>query len=154
MPNWRRLCRLLVPIMLGACATAPNAPTPVLVGVTPLSSTAAVPVTVGVGTPTRVPSPKSTGTLAGQFSIFLGALRQTGLVNRLRTGGPYTIFAPPNEVFDQMPEATRSALFQDQGRLTEVLEYHIVEGNYTPDILRSVSTLPTLQGESLKVTSG
>ena len=73
-------------------------------------------------------------------------------MKRLRTSGPYTLFAPPDKVFDQMPEATRSALFQDQAHLTEVLEYHIVEGNYTPDILLSVSTLPTLQGESLKVT--
>ncbi len=59
MPNWRRLCRLLVPIMLGACATAPNAPTPVLVGVTPLSSTEAVPVTRGWRPRPRFPAPRA-----------------------------------------------------------------------------------------------
>lgn len=61
------------------------------------------------------------------------------------------MFAPPNKVFDQMPQATRAALFQDRARLTEVLEYHIVEGNYTPDFLASASTLPTLEGQPLTV---
>jgi len=152
--NSRTISALLVVASLVACVTAPKSVTSVsTTGATPIPLTPTAPATAGAENLTQVPAALSTQ-VPKRFSVFLGALEETGLAGRLEGKDAYTVFAPPNKVFNQMPQATRSALFQDRGRLTEVLEYHIVEGNYTPDVLPSVSTLPTLLGKSLTVTVG
>lgn len=154
MLNWKKVLGLLVPIWLSACATAPRVATPILVGVTPPSLTEAAPGTEGAASATPRARSAGTGTPSGQFSIFLKSLRQTGLYTRLRSGGPYTIFIPPDTVIDEVPAATRDPLFGDPARLTALLEYHIVQGKWTPELLNAVSTLPSLEGGPLTVTSG
>jgi uncharacterized surface protein with fasciclin (FAS1) repeats len=147
------LSSLLVCICVCACTTAPQAATPVLVGVTQPSLTQTVSGTEGLASQTPRSRPAGTGTPGGRFSIFLASLQRTGLQTRLRSGGPYTIFVPPDTVIDQVPEATRDPLFGDPDRLTALLEYHIVQGKWTLDGLYTVSTLPTLEGKSLTVTA-
>ena len=48
------------------------------------------------------------------LSTFAQALRQTGLEDSFRQGSPYTIFAPSNEAFEQLPEEL-SGLVQATG---------------------------------------
>ncbi|MEO0651428.1 MAG: fasciclin domain-containing protein, partial [Planctomycetota bacterium] len=69
-------------------------------------------------------------TLAGdpQFSTLVTAVQTAGLVDALKGPGPLTVFAPTNAAFDKLPTAELDALLADPGALTQVLLYHVVDG--------------------------
>ncbi|MGA2698825.1 MAG: fasciclin domain-containing protein, partial [Methanoregula sp.] len=67
------------------------------------------------------------GTLAadGRFSLMAEAVRATGLDSVLAGKGPYTVCAPTDDAFRQLPEETLAALMADpKGQLFRVLQYH------------------------------
>lgn len=53
---------------------------------------------------------------------------QAGLTDTLKTGGPFTVFAPSNEAFKAVPAKTMSDLAKDPAKLKEVLTYHVLDG--------------------------
>jgi uncharacterized surface protein with fasciclin (FAS1) repeats len=65
-----------------------------------------------------------------QLETFARALEQAGMTETLRGEGPITIFAPTDEAFEALPDATVEALFADDNRdaLETLLGYHIVPG--------------------------
>lgn len=64
----------------------------------------------------------------------------------------YTIFAPANAAFEEIPEEDLNALLKDQEQLTEVLTLH-VQGEEEQDIQSLVDegSLTSLQGEDVTV---
>lgn len=65
------------------------------------------------------------------FSTFLSLLNQTGIADHLiEDEGPVTVFAPTNEAFSALGEARLEQLMDAGNRtmLTEILQYHVVEG--------------------------
>ncbi len=89
------------------------------------------------------------------FSTLSAAINAAGLSSALARGGPYTIFAPTDEAFNQLPSGTVKTLLEprNRSRLTQILTYHVVPGNITTFGLRpgSVLRLRTLQGQPLTV---
>ena len=65
-------------------------------------------------------------------------------------GGPYVVFAPTNDAFAKLDEATLEQLKSDPALLTSTLFYHLVLGYLGPDDLHG--TMPTQQGSIVKVT--
>lgn len=67
------------------------------------------------------------------FNTLVQAVEAAGLQDQLETGGPYTIFAPTDEAFAQLPEGALDYLLQpeNQDLLREVLTYHVVPGTVT-----------------------
>ena len=62
-----------------------------------------------------------------RFSILRAALDSTGLDSVLATGGPFTLFAPPNEAFAGLPPGRVEALLaDDQEQLRALLTRHVV----------------------------
>ena len=55
-------------------------------------------------------------------------ITQAGLADTLGGAGPYTVFAPDNEAFKAVPQATMDALAKDPAQLKAVLSYHVVAG--------------------------
>jgi len=53
---------------------------------------------------------------------------QAGLTNTLKSGGPFTVFAPTNEAFKAVPSAAMADLAKHPEKLKEVLTYHVVPG--------------------------
>ncbi len=52
-----------------------------------------------------------------------------GLAETLSGTGPYTIMAPTNDAFAEVPQATLDQLAADpQGALTDVLKLHVISG--------------------------
>lgn len=91
--------------------------------------------------------------VAGQFSVLAGLLVDAGLVDALRAEGPFTVFAPNDAAFGEVPAATLDAVFADPDLLTAVLTYHVVAGEaLTAESLTDGQELTTLQGQTLKVT--
>lgn len=66
-------------------------------------------------------------------SSFAAALRQAGLAATLAGTGPFTVFAPTDAAFTQVPPVTRDGWMRpaQQSVLAGVLNYHIVPGKLT-----------------------
>ncbi len=65
-----------------------------------------------------------------QFSTLVDAVTAAGLGETLSGPGPYTVFAPTNDAFGKIDEATLTELTtNDTEKLGEILTYHVVEGS-------------------------
>ena len=84
------------------------------------------------------------------LSTLVSAVSSAGLVDTLNGADGVTVFAPTNEAFAAVPEATLDKALKDpKGLLTTVLTYHVVSGRLAPDML--AGTHKTLQGGSVTV---
>jgi uncharacterized surface protein with fasciclin (FAS1) repeats len=89
----------------------------------------------------------------GQFTTLTEALETTNLGERLRGEGPFTIFAPTDQAFAQLPTETFEALFNNQQALTDLLLYHVVDGSMTTDQIGQIDQVESLTGRFLNVTT-
>ncbi len=64
-------------------------------------------------------------------------------------GDEFTVFAPTDEAFAKLDEATLEALSTDADLLSGILTYHVVPGQLTPDEV--AGTHPTANGAELTV---
>jgi uncharacterized surface protein with fasciclin (FAS1) repeats len=94
-------------------------------------------------------------------TTLVAAVKAAGLVDTLQGPGPFTVFAPTNAAFDQLPPGTVANLLKPENKATlvKVLTYHVVPGRLTAaDLMRMVrdgkgrAQLKTVQGEALTVT--
>jgi transforming growth factor-beta-induced protein len=85
------------------------------------------------------------------FSTLVGAVTDAGLADALMGEGPYTVFAPTNEAFSNLPDGLLESLTMEQ--LTEILLYHVIEGDITSGDLDAQQTVGTLSGESVYITA-
>jgi transforming growth factor-beta-induced protein len=67
-----------------------------------------------------------TAVSAKQFKTLVAAVKAAGLVEVLQGEGPFPVFAPTDEAFEEIPKDQLAALLKDQKRLQEVLTYHVV----------------------------
>lgn len=84
---------------------------------------------------------KSTATCARLLAL-------AGLDKMLQGEGPYTLFAPTDVAFDELPPGVLSSLEKDPARLRATLEYHILCVARDPSEIRN-GKLPTLEGTLL-----
>lgn len=87
------------------------------------------------------------------FSTLVTALEAAGLVEALQGDGPFTVFAPTNEAFEALPEGALDALLADTEALTDVLLYHVAEGEaMAADVLElDGQKVETLLGQNLNI---
>jgi uncharacterized surface protein with fasciclin (FAS1) repeats len=89
------------------------------------------------------------------FSTLNAAISAAGLTDNLARGGPFTVFAPTNQAFEELPDGTVQNLLQprNRSRLTRILTYHVVPGDITTFDLTPGQTLRlrTLAGETLRI---
>ena len=86
---------------------------------------------------------------AGRFATFLQGIDKAGLTSVLAEQGPFTVFAPTDEVFSRLPEDYVESLLHDRRIATEVFEYHIVSGLLTTSDVQRYGSVRTLQGTDL-----
>ncbi|MGD8378008.1 MAG: fasciclin domain-containing protein [Gammaproteobacteria bacterium] len=93
---------------------------------------------------------------AGQFTTLIAALDAAGLSYTLSNGGPYTVFAPTDAAFAELPPGTVEYLLQPENRdvLIAVLKHHVVNGWADAREVRSMSSAKTLHGEKMRIRSG
>ena len=77
---------------------------------------------------------------------FAQALENADLASRLEQQGPFTIFAPTNESFDQ--------LLRNQQNDRELLLNHMMTGFATERSLKLMSEVPCLSGNTVKIDDG
>ena len=88
-----------------------------------------------------------------ELDILLLALDLAGLSATISSGGPYTIFSPTNAAFASLPEARLDMLMADSALLGETLKYHVVSGTLTAADLASQTSLTTLEGSAISIST-
>jgi uncharacterized surface protein with fasciclin (FAS1) repeats len=93
------------------------------------------------------------------YSMAALALKTTSLASVLKSGGPYTIFAPNNVAFSNLPAGQLDTLMKNQNKMETFLKGHIVTGRYTKaDIIKVLTdgkgkaTLTTLDNQPLTLS--
>lgn len=91
-------------------------------------------------------------------TTLVAAVKAAGLVDTLKSDGPFTVFAPTNAAFDALPAGTVPTLLKPENKsaLTKVLTYHVVAGDWDSQSVAAAiesgggtATLTTVQGETL-----
>ena len=64
-------------------------------------------------------------------TTLVAAVQAAGLVDTLKSAGPFTVFAPTNAAFDKLPAGTVETLLKPENKATlaKVLTYHVIAGN-------------------------
>ena len=88
---------------------------------------------------------------AGTFQTLLAAATAAGLADTLANDGPFTVFAPTDDAFAAVPEATLAALLRPENKekLVEVLSYHVVRGKVSAVDAVKAGKAPSLSGSEL-----
>jgi uncharacterized surface protein with fasciclin (FAS1) repeats len=107
----------------------------------------------GMAPPAEVGTIVDVAAQAGTFTTLLAAVEAAGLAPVLRGEGPFTVFAPTDEAFAQLPAGTLDALLADPARLATILTYHVVPGRVmAADVVATGGARPaTVQGETLTI---
>ena len=93
-----------------------------------------------------------TAIAAGSFSTLVTAVEAAGLVDTLKSEGPFTVFAPTDEAFALLPEGVLESLLEDTSALTDVLTYHVVPGKVLAEDVLGLSSATTVQGSDIAIT--
>ena len=92
-----------------------------------------------------------TAIAAGTFKTLVTAVKAAGLVETLKSKGPFTVLAPNDEAFAKLPEGTVEGLLKDIPKLKSILRYHVISGAIPASDVVQHKNLTTLQGQDLKV---
>ena len=90
-----------------------------------------------------------------ELSLFSAAIATAGLDQQLAGEGPFTVFAPTDQAFEQLPESVRDQLMskEHQAALTRLLQHHVVQGQEltAKDVLGQQRQIDTASGDTLTV---
>lgn len=74
-------------------------------------------------------------------TTLVAAVKAAGLVDTLMMKGPFTVFAPVNDAFENLPEGTIPMLLKAENKavLSKILTYHVVAGKVTAtDLMKKI----------------
>lgn len=95
---------------------------------------------------------------SADHTTLVAAVKAAGLVDTLKSKGPFTVFAPTNAAFNKLPAGTVETLVKPENKktLTTILTYHVVSGKYDFAALAKAikeggghADLKSVQGENL-----
>ncbi len=95
---------------------------------------------------------------SADHTTLVAAVKAADLVATLKTKGPFTVFAPVNDAFENLPDGTVATLLKPENKaaLTKVLTYHVVAGRLDADELMEMikkgkgrANLKTVSGGTL-----
>lgn len=102
----------------------------------------------------KLDSIPATAKASGTFNTLLAAVEAAGLAEVLSGPGPFTVFAPTDEAFADLPAGTVETLLKPENKqkLIDILKYHVVAGRvYGNDAVKAGSA-KTLLGRSIDVS--
>jgi transforming growth factor-beta-induced protein len=94
----------------------------------------------------------------GRFTTLAAALGAAELIETLKGGGPFTVFAPTDDAFALLPEGTVESLLlpENKQQLIDILLYHVVAGKVMAEDVVTLTEAETVLGQnvSIKVEDG
>ena len=94
-----------------------------------------------------------TAIAAGSFNTLVQAVQAAGLVETLKSAGPFTVFAPTDAAFAKIPADTLASVLADKAQLTAILTYHVVSGKVMAADVVNLTSAKTVQGGELKINT-
>jgi len=91
----------------------------------------------------------------GDFKMLMRVVEAAGLEDTLKTQGPFTVFAPTDEAFRNLPTGQLDEWLRDSSKLKSIVTYHIVDRKITENEFhrltadRRTPTITTMQGTSI-----
>lgn len=99
-----------------------------------------------------------TAVAAGKFNTLVAAVKAAGLVETLKSEGPFTVFAPSDDAFSKIPEEKLKELLKPENKamLQGILTYHVVPGKVLAKDVVGLTEAKTVNGQTvdIKVTDG
>ena len=84
------------------------------------------------------------------ISIFVTALRSSGIARMLQDQGPLTVFALSNQAFANLPKRDLDALLTNQAAMYVLLAHYIAHGSIPKDDTANLLSARTLMGAKLR----
>ncbi len=90
---------------------------------------------------------------AGNFTTLAAALEAGGLIDTLKSDGPFTVFAPTDEAFAKLPAGTVENLLKPENKdqLIAILTYHVVPGKVKAADVVGLDSAATANGADLAI---
>jgi len=91
---------------------------------------------------------------AGTFTTLVAAATAAGLVETLKSAGPFTVFAPTDEAFAKLPKSAVEDLLkpENKAKLAGILTYHVIPSKVmAADIAGKKMNVKTVQGSEIAV---
>lgn len=90
---------------------------------------------------------------AGSFETLVAAVKAAGLVEVLKSDGPFTVFAPTDDAFAALPEGTVTELLKPENKekLIAILTYHVVPGKVMAADVVKLTSAKTVQGQTVSI---
>lgn len=95
-----------------------------------------------------------TAVAAGTFGTLVAAVKAAGLVDTLKSAGPFTVFAPTDAAFAKLPKGTVEDLLkpENKAKLAAILTYHVLPSKVMAgDIAGKTMNVKTVQGTDIAV---
>ena len=101
-----------------------------------------------------MPTITETAISAGNFNTLVAAIKAADLIETLSGPGPFTVFAPTDEAFANVPAEIIQGLLKPEAKnqLVGVLTYHVVPGKVMASDVVKLTTAKTVQGQSLAIS--
>jgi uncharacterized surface protein with fasciclin (FAS1) repeats len=87
----------------------------------------------------------------GMTNNFLDLIMKADLEDTLNNQGPFTVFVPNDEAFDELPEEIIEVLRQGGKGLLNILNYHLVQEDLTVEDLANIPSVETVEGEDILI---
>lgn len=88
---------------------------------------------------------------AGAFTTLVTAVQAAGLVETLKSPGPFTVFAPNDEAFAKLPPGTITTLVQNVPQLARILTFHVVPGKLMQADLEKLGVVTSVEGSPIPI---
>ncbi|MDZ7957450.1 MAG: fasciclin domain-containing protein [Aulosira sp. DedQUE10] len=85
------------------------------------------------------------------FKTLVTAVQAAGLVETLKSPGPFTVFAPNDDAFAKLPAGTIQTLVQNIPQLSRILKYHVVPGKLLQADLAKLGTVTSVEGSPINI---
>jgi uncharacterized surface protein with fasciclin (FAS1) repeats len=89
-------------------------------------------------------------------TTLVAAVKKAGLVDALSNAGPFTVFAPVNAAFQNLPAGKVDDLMKPENKekLVDILQYHVYVGSLKTDLMQDGQTLNQVNGGNITVSKG
>ena len=89
----------------------------------------------------------------GSFKTLVAAVTAADLVSTLSSEGPFTVFAPLDDAFGELPEGTVETLVKPENKeqLASILTYHVLAGKILSPDLSDGMKATTVNGQEVTV---
>jgi uncharacterized surface protein with fasciclin (FAS1) repeats len=92
---------------------------------------------------------------AGGFETLVAAIKAADLVATLEGTGPFTVFAPTEDAFKNLPAGTVEMLLkpENKAKLVNVLTYHVVSGKANAAAVTGQKEWKTVEGSNVHIST-